>query len=751
MPAADDNQDTTAPLEIWAGLECTLNRVGDRQYDQLALTGHYDRDDDLARLASSGIRTIRYPVLWERIERGVPDDEAWAFTDRRMAQLRALGVDPIVGLVHHGSGPLDTSLLDPRFPERLAAFAGRVAERYPWVTRFTPVNEPLTTARFAGLYGVWYPHERSPGAMLRALLTQIRATRLAMAAIRAVRADAQLVQTEDLGKTHATRTLAYQAAFENERRWLTFDMLSGRFDQGHPLREYARWAGLTDSEIDDAVGDGCTPDLLGINHYVTSERWLDERLERYPAHTHGGNHRHRYADVEAVRALPNGTAGPRTLLAEAWDRYRLPIAVTEVHLGCTREQQLRWLDEVWHAALDARDAGADIRAVTAWAAFGARDWSSLVTELRGDYEPGLFDIRAPRPRLTALAQMAQGLAKHGRFEHPALGDAGWWHQPHRIAYHALDGTDSAHDGAGTMRFPVRAPRARREAVRPVLITGAGGTLGRAVMRICAERGLAARALGHRELDITDRASVDRALRESYAWAIVNAAGWVRVDDAERDPASCTAANVAGAATLAAAAAEHDVKLVTFSSDLVFDGAKGAPYVESDRPSPLGIYGRSKAEAEARVLALCHSALVVRTAAFFGVRDDWNFVVRTFRSLSAGDPVEAADDLIVSPTFVPDLVNAALDLMIDGEHGIWHLANDGATTWADLAREVARLAGADETLVRARPASTLGFTAPRPANSALASERASLMPPLAASLERCVAALVAGTARTPLHA
>jgi dTDP-4-dehydrorhamnose reductase len=121
-------------------LECTLNRVGDRQHDQLALTGHYDREEDLDLLGSLGIRTIRYPILWERIERGAADDEAWAFTDRRMSQLRALGIDPIVGLVHHGSGPLDTNLLDPRFPERLAAFAARVAERYPWVRRFTPVN-----------------------------------------------------------------------------------------------------------------------------------------------------------------------------------------------------------------------------------------------------------------------------------------------------------------------------------------------------------------------------------------------------------------------------------------------------------------------------------------------------------------------------------------------------------------------------------------------------------------------------------
>ncbi|NUQ21094.1 MAG: family 1 glycosylhydrolase, partial [Gemmatimonadaceae bacterium] len=202
-----------APLQLWAGLECTLNRVGDAQHDQLALTGHYDRDDDLDRLAALGIRVVRYPVLWERIEAGLPHGRAWEWTDARMRQLRELGIEPIVGLVHHGSGPLDTSLLDPAFPERLAAFARRVAARYPWVTRFTPVNEPLTTARFSALYGVWYPHERSDAQMLRALLGQIRATRLAMRAIREITTDAQLVQTEDLAKTHSTPALRYQADF----------------------------------------------------------------------------------------------------------------------------------------------------------------------------------------------------------------------------------------------------------------------------------------------------------------------------------------------------------------------------------------------------------------------------------------------------------------------------------------------------------------------------------------------------------
>jgi dTDP-4-dehydrorhamnose reductase len=713
-------------LELWAGLECTLNRVGDTQHDQLALTGHYDRLDDLDRLADLGVRTVRYPVLWERFARAGKHGDPWSWSDTRLQRLRELGITPIVGLVHHGSGPFGTSLLDDGFAEGLAAFARRVAERYPWVTAFTPVNEPLTTARFSALYGIWYPHARDDALFFRATLGQIRATRLAMDAIRAVTPGAQLVQTEDLGCTHATPTLRYQAALENERRWLTFDLLTGRLRRGDPMYRFAKFVGISDDDIARAVGDGCPPDLIGINHYVTSERWLDERLDRYPPHTHGGNGRHQYADVESVRAHPDGLTGPRALLGEAWKRYGIPIAVTEAHLGCTREQQLRWLQHVWREAAGARDDGVDVRAVTAWAAFGTQDWSSLVTRLDGHYEPGLFDVRGPAPRPTALAAMARSLATTGEFTHPALGAPGWWSCPERLIY----------PPTVSPARPV-ATRTRR-ADRPVLITGAAGTLGRAFTRLCEERGLAYRALTRHELDVTSPSAVEQMLRETNAWAVVNAAGYVRVDDAEHDVAACRRGNVDGVATLAARCADRGVALASFSSDLVFDGRKGAPYVERDATAPLGAYGASKAEAELRALALHPAALMIRTAAFFGPWDDWNFVTLALRSLAEGLPVSAADDLVVSPTYVPDLVHATLDLLVDGERGIWHLANAGAVSWADLATMAARAAGLDASLVDPRPHSELGFIAPRPANVALASERGSLLPSLENALARYVA-------------
>src|SRR3569832_249991 len=318
------------PLEVWAGVECTDNRVGDQYFDQIERNGHASRLDDLDMLAELSVRAIRYTILWERTAPIGVESADWSLADERLERLRELGIRPIVGLVHHGSGPRHTSLIDPAFPEKLAEFARAVAQRYPWVDSYTPVNEPLTTARFSGLYGHWYPHGRDGLSFARALLTQVCATVLSMRAIREVNPAAQLVQTEDLGKTHSTPLLAYQAEFENERRWLSFDLLCGRVNRSTPMWNYLRYLGVDEAELEWFLENPWPPDVLGINHYVTSERFLDERIERYPTCSHGGNGQHNYADVAAVRVCAEGTAGPRALLKEVWERYELPVAVTEV-------------------------------------------------------------------------------------------------------------------------------------------------------------------------------------------------------------------------------------------------------------------------------------------------------------------------------------------------------------------------------------------------------------------------------------
>jgi dTDP-4-dehydrorhamnose reductase len=698
---------------LWAGPECTIVRLGGRWRDQCAETGHRDRDADVERIAALGIRTVRYPILWESVAPKRPDRLDFAWSDGRIEALTARGVEVIGGLLHHGSGPAYTSLLDPDFPARLADYAARVAARYPQIAKWTPVNEPLTTARFSALYGHWYPHRSDYPAFLRALVNQCKGIAAAMAAIRSVNPAAELIQTEDLGKTFSTPRLRDQAGHENERRWLSLDLLAGRVAPGHPLYHFLIDAGIGEAELDAFADGAATPDLIGINHYLTSDRFLDERLHLYPELPAGGNGREAYVDAEAVRVAGiEGAVGIEARVDEAWRRYGIPLAVTEVHHGCTRDEQLRWFAEVWHAAEKLRRRQVEIRAVTLWSLFGNMDWRSLVTRDDGVYDPGAFDIRAPVPRPTALAGAAASFAAGAACDHPVLSSPGWWRRPGRFYPWC-----AAADGPPKQG-------------RPLLVTGATGTLGGALARIAAHRGLPVRLTSRAELDLGDDRSIAHMIERVEPWAIVNAAGFVRVADAEREAGACMAANAAGAGRLARVAAARAIPFVTFSSDLVFDGLRG-PYCESDAPAPTSIYGHSKLSAEQLVAAAGGQALIVRTSAFFGPWDRHNFAWAVIEALRRGEPVSASESEIVSPTFVPDLCHAMLDLLIDGETGIWHLANQGETSWFDFARAIAAGAGLDPSPIFARE------TAPRRRTS-LVSERGTLLRPLAAALDAYLA-------------
>lgn len=687
----------------------------------MELSGFANRLDDIDRLASIGIQRMRFPILWERCAGRATDDASqlhWAWSDSRIERLRAHKVAPIVGLLHHGSGPRGTDLLDATFPQRFADFAQAVAQRYPDVDAYTPINEPLTTARFCGLYGLWYPHRSDNFAFVRALLNQTKACVLAMRAIRAIQPSAMLIQTEDLGSVSSTPRLRYQAQFENERRWLTFDLLCGLVDPDHPMWPYLGDNGASETELFELLDQPLPPDVLGLNIYVTSERFLDDRLDRYAANQCGGNGRHRCADVETIRVDPKLSNPFESRLDEAHERYQRPLALTEVHLNCSREEQMRWLNQAWQSAHRAKAKGVDVRAVTAWSAFGSHDWDSLLTQQRGHYETGLWDTSKALPRLTGLATLASALARDEAALHPVLEDPGWWQRDVRL-------------WSSTKAHP---PQHSATRGRPIVITGARGTLGVSLAQICAQRGLSHKLLSRAEMDIIDPDCVNAALERWRPWALINAAGYVRVDDAEHEPLQWRQ-NAMGPAVLAGSCAQHGVKLLSFSSDLVFNGAKSEPYLESDFPSPLNAYGRGKLEAERRVLQCAPDALMVRTSAFFGPWDRHNFITCLLHDLRQGNHCIAAADQYVSPTYVPDLVQACLDLLIDGESGIWHLANRGALSWAEFALLAADMAGLNRRLVQPCSTESLNQSALRPGYSALGSERGSLMPCLEDGMAR----------------
>jgi dTDP-4-dehydrorhamnose reductase len=249
--------------------------------------------------------------------------------------------------------------------------------------------------------------------------------------------------------------------------------------------------------------------------------------------------------------------------------------------------------------------------------------------------------------------------------------------------------------------------------------------------------LAYRLCTRAEVDICSDSSISAALRDGKPWAVVNTAGYVRVDDAEREALRCYRENTIGPRLLASACSRYGLPFVTFSSDLVFDGSQPVPYAERQQVGPLNVYGESKVRAEREVLRAHGEALVIRTSAFFGPWDRHNFLTCALARLGSGDEFVAIDDVTVSPTFIPHLVDACLDLLIDRARGVWHLANQGAVTWAELAFRCARLAEVSTRGLRRASVASLRLPARRPVNSALTSERGLLLPPLEQALESFV--------------
>ena len=268
-----------------------------------------------------------------------------------------------------------------------------------------------------------------------------------------------------------------------------------------------------------------------------------------------------------------------------------------------------------------------------------------------------------------------------------------------------------------------APRQRR-----LLVTGARGQLGVALQEAFADEDVL--ALGHADWDVALPAPELPPLD-----LVLHAAAWTDVDGAEADPQGASAVNVGGTANVAALA----VPLVSFSSDYVFDGRKGRPYVESDSPNPLSAYGRSKLGSEAVAGA---DAWIVRSSWLFADTGH-NFLRTMLRLGEERDEVAVVDDQRGSPTYVGHLAAATRELVdADRPPGIWHLAAAGDCTWAEFAEAIFDAAGID-CRVRRITTAELGRPAPRPAYSVLRSERpeAPALPHWRDGLAACLARLL----------
>lgn len=403
--------------EIWASPEPTFARIDHaRTRDQLRETGHDSRESDVDLLAGLGVAATRYPVLWEKVAPHHPQVRDYGWAARRLNALAERGVEPIVTLLHHGSGPAYTSLVDPAFPHLFAEYAAATARRFPWVKRWTPINEPLTTARFSTLYAAWYPNRFFDDAAFgRAIVNEALAFAWASERIREVVPDASFLLTEDLQSfTPADEGVAAYVAHKGERRYLSCELLQGRIADGHPMHRYlSETCGIPARELANLARNPQPPDVMGWNYYPNSERWLE-------SDGHGGHRNLGLVDLAPERL------DLRALLRGAHARLGLPFALSEVHVLGNERERARWLLQRFADAQAVQAEGVPVVGFGAWAAFGMVDWTSLLCREERFSEDGVFTFAGPHgiPQRTLVADVLSALAQGRVPELPA--QAAWW-------------------------------------------------------------------------------------------------------------------------------------------------------------------------------------------------------------------------------------------------------------------------------------------------------------------------------------
>jgi len=252
----------------------------------------------------------------------------------------------------------------------------------------------------------------------------------------------------------------------------------------------------------------------------------------------------------------------------------------------------------------------------------------------------------------------------------------------------------------------------------VLITGAGGLVGRAMSAHCAAQGDDVVSLDHRSLDISDAASLSAALTEKRPEVVINCAAWTDVDGCESDSAHAERANTLGPQLLANSCREIDALLITISTDYVFDGSKDGFYTQRDQPNPLSVYGQSKLEGERRAQLSWSRTIVVRSGYIFGAGGK-NFLSTLLSRAARREPLKAISDMVGTPTYAPDLARRIRELALLDLPGMFHVVNAGnGASFETFARTALEIGGLTSAPLETVSLADLRRPAPRPRNSRL---------------------------------
>jgi beta-glucosidase/6-phospho-beta-glucosidase/beta-galactosidase len=341
---------------------CVYPADGTASLDEFRLTDHtIHRAADLELAARLGAGALRYGLSWPLVHTG-PGQFRWGELDAALGRAGELGLAVIADLVHYGTPTwLRESFVDPGYPAAIADFAAAVASRYPdVVTSVTPVNEPLTTASFCGLRGIWPPRKSGWAGWTAVTMSIARGIAATTAAVRAATPSTKIVHVE-------AATLARPASPEAEEHvalltglgWLPTDLALGRVDSGHPLAEWLLRNGARGAELEELVAAPAAVDVIGVNYYPDLTPRSVEPIAG------GFRQRPYFAGTPGLTAALTGFAG----------RYGLPVAITETSIEGDDAARTAWLRESVAATLALRDDGLDVRGYTWWPLLDFVDWS----------------------------------------------------------------------------------------------------------------------------------------------------------------------------------------------------------------------------------------------------------------------------------------------------------------------------------------------------------------------------------------
>ncbi len=363
------------------GIECSNPCIGSgERIDELESTGHYRHwKQDLALVKGTGVKYLRYGLPIHRIflAPGVYD---WSFADLALTEIHKLGLVPILDLVHFGLPDWLVNFQNPDWPKHLADYARAVAERYPWIWIYTPVNEIYITAQFSAAFGWWNERLATDEAFVTNLKHCVTASMLMMDAILGICPRALFIFSESTEYVHpGGPDMVSTAQFLNERRFISLDLLFGH-DVSANVYRYLMRSGMTHEEYEwfqkrRHLRSHC---IMGTDYYTTNEHILK----------------------------PDGTTigageiyGYYVITRQYFDRYRLPVMHTETNKGGSEAPM--WLWKQWMNLLRLREDGVPIIGFTWYGMLDMLDWDSALTNPRGHVNKvGLYSLNR-RPRQVA--------------------------------------------------------------------------------------------------------------------------------------------------------------------------------------------------------------------------------------------------------------------------------------------------------------------------------------------------------------